>query len=64
LPVCSRRGKKERLGLTNRSLKKMATTKQAAPKTNRSKKKLSNRAKTKSSVLKRRRVRARKSKGK
>lgn len=42
----------------------MATTKQAAPKTNRSKKKLSNRAKTKSSVLKRRRVRARKSKGK
>jgi hypothetical protein len=35
-----------------------------AIKGNRSKKKLSNRAKTKTSVLKRRRVRARKSKGK
>lgn len=39
-------------------------TKKAAPKTNRSKKKLSNRAKVKKTVLKRRRVRARKSKGK
>lgn len=34
------------------------------PKGNRTKKKLSNRAKTKKAVLKRRRVRARKSKGK
>ncbi len=36
----------------------------AAVKSNRSKKKLSNRAKTKKAVLKRRRVRARKAKGK
>jgi hypothetical protein len=52
------------MAIKKAATKKAAPKKAAAPKTNRSKKSLGNRAKVKKSVLTRRRVRARKSKGK